>query len=66
MPLGPKYIERFINALVKDDRNTVLATLTKDHRNSWSENSLLLNAETKNQFEEFGLENLNRGGQVCG
>ena len=52
-------VEAFINALVKDDRNTVLAMLTKDHRNSWSENSFLLNAETKNQFEEFGLENLN-------
>ncbi|MBS4030824.1 MAG: hypothetical protein KGZ63_05305 [Clostridiales bacterium] len=52
-------VETFVSALVKDDRNTVLEMLTKDHRNSWSDNSFLFNAEAKNRFDEFAAENLN-------
>lgn len=52
-------VETFINALVKDDRNTVLGLLTSDHRNSWREDSFLLNSEAKEQFEEFAADNLN-------
>lgn len=52
-------VEAFISALVKDDRNTVLEMLTTDHRNSWSDQSFLLNPEAKNTFEAFDVDNLN-------
>lgn len=50
--------EEFIRALVADDREKVLSLLTADHRASWRDESFLLTAEAKQQFEEFAVENL--------
>jgi ketosteroid isomerase-like protein len=52
-------VETFVNALVNDDRSTVLDLLTTDHRNSWRDDSFLLNAEAKNRYDEFDVDNLN-------
>lgn len=51
--------EEYVKALVEDDRNTVLSLLTVDHRNSWRNDSFLINADAKEIFDEITLANLN-------
>ncbi len=52
-------VEAFVNALVRDDREAVLSMLTRDHRNSWRDDSFLLNGQARERYEQFAVDNLN-------
>jgi triphosphoribosyl-dephospho-CoA synthetase len=51
--------KKFINALVADDRETLLTMLTSEHRSAWQDESFLVTDSAKAQFDEIALENLN-------
>jgi triphosphoribosyl-dephospho-CoA synthetase len=51
--------KKFINALVADDRETLLTMLTSEHRSAWRDESFLVTDAAKAQFDEIALENLN-------
>lgn len=48
----------FINALVRNDRETVASLLTAEHRRLWTEDSYLLSDAAKAQYDDIALENL--------